>query len=113
MDTLGRLKATAGDTEFAHIPDWYEWERAQVRRQIEAGAYRIDTDVHVDILPNSTGFYRLGVARLIHDDTGFHLNAIWDGKPFSVEKGTLENYSVPYRIRLLWQRRRRQHLDTP
>ena len=36
MDTLGQLHALEGETEFAHIPDWFEWERGQVRAQLEA-----------------------------------------------------------------------------
>ena len=49
LTTLGRLKAIEGETEYPHIPDWYRWERACVRREIEAGvqagyrrAYRHD-----------------------------------------------------------------------
>ena len=34
---LGELKALEGKTEFSHIPDWYEWERENVRKEIEAG----------------------------------------------------------------------------
>ncbi|HAV19815.1 MAG TPA: hypothetical protein DCX17_02170 [Firmicutes bacterium] len=94
MDELGQLSAPAGETKFRHIPDWYEWERAQVREQIKSGNYKTEADVHVDILQNSTGFYRLGVARLTHDAMGFNLEAIWDGHPFKVEKYPLENYSI-------------------
>lgn len=38
MDELGRL-VEAG--EYFHIPDWYEWERSQVIKQIEAGTYNL------------------------------------------------------------------------
>ena len=34
----GRLEATEGETEFDHIPDWFEWERSEVRRQLEEEA---------------------------------------------------------------------------
>ena len=37
MSELGELSADDGVTEFSHIPDWYEWERECVRREIEAG----------------------------------------------------------------------------
>ena len=39
LSELGELEAEKGDTEFSHIPDWYEWERANVRREVEAGTY--------------------------------------------------------------------------
>ena len=37
MDELGSLHAMSGETEFSHIPDWYEWPRANVRREVETG----------------------------------------------------------------------------
>lgn len=94
MDELGRLKALHGPTEFQHIPDWYEWQRQQVRQQLEKGKYQLETDVYVDILRNESGYYRLGNAKLTHSDTGFDLSGIFDGQPFNVKKGPLENYSV-------------------
>ena len=39
MTELGELAAESGETEFSHIPDWYEWERANVRAEVEAGRY--------------------------------------------------------------------------
>ncbi|MFA5235344.1 MAG: hypothetical protein WC399_00610 [Bacilli bacterium] len=93
MDELGRLHGPEGFT-FNHIPDWYEWERQEVRRQIESGNYRTETDVQVDILRNSTGYYRLGVAHLVHDQNGFRLEGTFAGTPFQLEKTPLENYSV-------------------
>ena len=36
---LSEIKALSGETEFTHIPDWYEWERENVRREVEAGTY--------------------------------------------------------------------------
>ena len=39
----GQLQAAEGETEFAHVPDWFEWERQQVRKQIEDGTYEILT----------------------------------------------------------------------
>ena len=39
MSDYGELSADSGETEFSHIPDWYEWERAQVRAEVEAGTY--------------------------------------------------------------------------
>ena len=71
--TLGELKALEGETEFSHIPDWYEWERENVRKEVEAGKYYFESEVHVDALPNAEKFLHLGKAKLIHDMDGFHL----------------------------------------
>ena len=31
----GTLTALSGETEFSHVPDWFEWERSEVRKQVE------------------------------------------------------------------------------
>ena len=35
LSTAAELEALSGETEFSHIPDWYEWERENVRAEIE------------------------------------------------------------------------------
>ena len=47
LEEDGSLRALEGETEFSHVPDWFEWERSQVRRQIEDGTYRFEDDVEV------------------------------------------------------------------
>ena len=95
MDTLSRLEATEGETEFSHIPDWFEWERSEVRKEVESGNYRLETVVDIDSLPNSMGYYRLGSGKMIHDINGFHMETILeDGTPFVINKKALENYGV-------------------
>ncbi len=51
MGEYGRLSGDDGETEFYHIPDWYEWERANVRSEIDKGTYSFTCDVRVDSLP--------------------------------------------------------------
>lgn len=94
MDTLGRLKATEGETEFPHIPDWYRWEREEVRKEIEGGTYHIEKEVDVDSHPNSTGFYRFGKAHFVHNMEGFTITAKWGDEEFLLRKTPLENTST-------------------
>ena len=48
LSELNELAAEDGQTEFSHIPDWYEWERSNVRAEVEAGTYTSgELDVHV------------------------------------------------------------------
>lgn len=94
MDTLGQLKAREGTTEFSHIPDWYEWEREQVRQEILAGKYHFEAEIDIDSLPNSSGFYRFGKGKLIHNMEGFKLRGQWGDESLSIDKTVLENYSV-------------------
>lgn len=91
MNELGQLEGPKDS--FSHIPDWFEWQRAQVNKEIRAGKYHYEEEVMVDSLPNATGFYRLGKGRLIHTSEGFRL--IGDFAPgFEVVKRPLENFGV-------------------
>ncbi len=79
LTTLGELKATDGQTEISHIPDYYRWERAQVRQEILDQAYRIDTDVEIAMQVDNKAIYKVGRGHLTHDNRGFVLTGC-DGK---------------------------------
>ncbi|MBN2860303.1 MAG: hypothetical protein JXK93_08590 [Sphaerochaetaceae bacterium] len=85
--------ALKGAVDFTHIPSWYEWERQEVRREIEEGSYRYDLKVTVDALPHAKGFIRLGEARLTHCTDGFTLSGVFDGNKFSLSRDVAEMYS--------------------
>jgi 1-acyl-sn-glycerol-3-phosphate acyltransferase/ribosomal protein S27AE len=100
MGVLGEMEAKvmANDedrlfTEFPHIPDWYEFERTQVRCEVEADGYACHMPVIVDALPNAEKFIRLGEGELVHDMSGFHLKAEFGGVPFELVKPALSMYS--------------------
>ena len=95
MSELGELKAEEGETEFSHIPDWYEWERANVRREVEDGTYSTGAlPVTVDSLPNADRFIRLGEGTMIHDKNGFTVRGTdTDGDPFEIIKPVPSLYS--------------------
>lgn len=73
LTEYGYLKALNCETKFDHIPDWYDWERDQVAREIENGTYNLDTDVDIYMLVNYKALYNVGHGRLIHNDGGFLL----------------------------------------
>lgn len=75
MDELGRLNNINGKTMFSHIPDWFEWQRENVKKEILDNKYDVELEVDIDMLPNSTGFYRIGRGKLIHNKDGFRLIA--------------------------------------
>jgi len=79
LTPLGELEAEDGHTAFSHIPDWYAWERAQVRRELEDGTYRLDTDVDIAVLVDFRAIYQVGQGHLVHDRNGFRLTGC-DGK---------------------------------
>ena len=84
MSTLGELKAEEGETEFSHIPDWYGWERENVRREIEAGTYHFQSKAIVYSLPDAKGFINLGTATLIHSMKGFLLKGSHNSIPYEL-----------------------------
>ncbi len=94
MTELGELKATSGETEFSHIPDWYEWERANVKKEVESGTYNFKSEVRVDSLPNSKGYIDLGKGTLIHNMEGFTLTGNYNGEDYTVKIDAKELYSV-------------------
>ena len=94
MDELSQLRALNGETEFSHIPDWYEWERKNVRREVEAGTYGFTCRARVDALPNASGYMDLGMATLTHDMTGFTLDGSYEGEDYHVHIPAASLYSV-------------------
>ena len=69
----GFMRATSGETEIEHVPDWYRWERESVRKEIEDGSYLLDVDVDVIVLKGTKAVYSIGQGHLTHDVGGFHL----------------------------------------
>lgn len=93
MTVLGELRALSGETEFSHIPDWYEWQRANVRAEVENGSYSFTAPVRVCSLPNTKGFIRLGKGILTHNMNGFVLEGSHRGKPYRLEKSVPSLYA--------------------
>ena len=79
LTPTGFLRSPDGDTAFAHIPDWYAWERSQVREQIASGTYRLDADVDIGVMVDHKAIYLVGQGHLTHDENGFRLTGC-DGK---------------------------------
>lgn len=79
MDVYGQLSALSGETEYPHIPDWYNWQRECVKKEIDEGTYLIDTDVDIVIQVNLDGVCDIGSGHLIHNAKGFHLTGA-DGR---------------------------------
>ncbi len=75
LTTLGRLEAKIGNTEFTHIPDWYNWQRESIKKEIENGEYKLDLDVEIGIMADYKAIYMVGDGKLKHDSEGFTLTA--------------------------------------
>ena len=91
----GSLEALEGETEFDHIPDWFEWERQQVRAQIENGTYSFADEVDVHSLPRVWRYIPLGKARLTHDaENGFILEGKYRGEIYRIQRQPLQINSL-------------------
>ena len=90
LDEFGFLQAE--DAAFNHIPDWYNWEREEVKKELEEGKYRLEKEVSIGVLKNTKALYMVGDGKLIHDQNGFRLTGC-DGK-LSYEQGPLACYSL-------------------
>ena len=91
----GTLEALEGETEFDHIPDWFEWERQQVREQIQRGEYSFDDEVEVYAFPRCWRFLKLGTGKLTHDpEKGFCLEGEHRGKRYFIQRTPPQNNSL-------------------
>ena len=75
LDEYGAIAATDGNSAFTHIPDWYAYERECVRKEIEDGTYKLDTDVDICIMVDYKSIYHIGQGRLVHTKDGFTLTS--------------------------------------
>lgn len=97
LTTDGYMKALEGETEISHIPDWFAWERYEVRKELEAGTYRLDVEVDIYMLVDYKAIYKVGTGHLLHDRSGFTLTGC-DNKLFYTQnpKASYSLYSDYY-----------------
>ena len=79
LTELGEMEAVSGETEFSHIPTWFDWERECVHRDLETGTYSLETEVDIGMLVNHKAIYMVGEGKLSHTNEGFLLTGC-DGK---------------------------------
>ena len=98
MDEYGELHALEGETEFSHIPDWSNWERECVRKEIEEGTYYFEDDVRVETLPASWKFYKQGMGKLIQTPEGTTVKYNYYGEPYELHRSamSLESMHIEY-----------------
>ena len=90
LTELGYLQAD--NAIFTRVPDWYRWEREEVRKELEAGTYKLDVDVDIAMMVNYNAIYMVGQGHLTHTVDGFHLTGC-DGK-LEYTQGPLSCYSL-------------------
>lgn len=98
MDEYGQLHALEGETEFAHIPDWSNWERACVREEIDNGTYYFEDEVRIETLPNAWKFYKQGMGKLIQTPEETRIECNYYGEPYVLRRSakSLESMHIEY-----------------
>ena len=92
MNEYGQLQANDGKTEFSHIPDWYNWQRECVKKEILNNTYKLDLDVEIGVMTNYKAIYMIGDGHLTHDKKGFTLVSK-DGK-LNYTQSPLSSYGL-------------------
>ena len=90
LNEYGYLEAE--EPAFTHVPDWYAWQRAEVKKELEAGTYKLETPVKIGVMTDFQAIYMVGEGTLTHDTEGFRLTGC-DGK-LDYSQGALSCYGL-------------------
>lgn len=88
----GFMKATTGETEYNHIPDWFNWQREEIKKDILEDKYNLDIPVEIYMMVNTKAIYNVGSGNLKHNKNGFVLDGC-DGK-LHYEQNPRASYSL-------------------
>jgi len=88
----GFLDCKNATAHFNHIPDWYRWQRSEVRKELKEGTYSLDIPVRIGMLVDTKSIYFIGEGRLTHNADGFHLCS--DDKKLEYRQGPKNSYSL-------------------
>ncbi len=92
LTEFGEMRALDGETEFKHIPDWYRFEREQIRNQVLHHTYAMRLDVDICMMVDSKSIYHVGEGVLRHSIEGFSLDGC-DGQ-LHYEQKPIASYSL-------------------
>ena len=98
MGEDGQMTAHDGVTEFSHIPDWYNWQRENVREAVNNGTYNLDVEVDVFTLPDALKYVPQGKGRLVQNSEGttLYVNLYGEDKVITYSGTQLESVHIEY-----------------
>ena len=95
MTELGEMQALNGETEFSHIPDWFNWERENVRRQLLDGTYHYEEEMQGYSTPDVNEYIDIGKVKVTHDlENGFVVVGNYNGHDFKIQRPTKGIYGL-------------------
>ena len=71
LDEFGALVNEGGETKIASVPEWYKWERAEARRELESGEYGVSFPAKIFAAVDTKGLYYIGEGEFSHGESGF------------------------------------------
>ncbi len=98
MKTNGVLFNENGETIFDNVPDWFKWQRANVKEQVRSGKYLMESDCDVYTMPHAQGFVPQGKGTLYQDSEKTILKVTLYGEEKVIEYTglTLESVHIEY-----------------
>ncbi len=95
LTSTGFLKGINVETYFDHVPDWYRWERENVKTQVLSGEYAVSAPARLEyIVSSAKGFKKIGDVNFTHDKNGFTLSGVLDdGTEFNFNRPVSSMYS--------------------
>ena len=91
----GSLKCLNGDTKFDYPSKWYNWEKEEVRKEVEAGTYHFEDDVRVEkLIGAGVGFVpQEGHYHLVHDiNDGITCKGV--DNDFEYHRSSLQSFAI-------------------
>ncbi len=85
-------RTDGGEAAFTHVPDWFAWERKEVKKELLDGIYSLEVPVDICMMVDSYHVYKVGTGTLTHNTGGFHLTGC-DGK-LEYKQSPVASYSV-------------------
>jgi len=90
----GDLECTTGETKFRTIPEWYEWQRREVRKEVENRHYAFSFSSQAYSMPHPKKFIDLGTADFEQNMEGIKVAGYFNGQPFCLERKAIDTYSI-------------------
>lgn len=84
LDIYGSLNCLNKPAKFNHVPDWYSWERSEVKNELLSSDYYFNEKVRIYTLIDFKAIYDIGEGYLTHTSEGFSLKGCEGKLDFSL-----------------------------
>ena len=92
LNEYGELVAINTEDAFSRIPDWYKWEREEVKKELDSNSYSLDIPVNIWVNRDTKKLFDIGDGRLVHNKNGFVLTS--DDGQVSYHHKPLASHSI-------------------